>query len=547
MSDLLATSPLSAIGKAAAGAPDPLEADPLLAQFNVAIAPYSTDRSQMDWPLVERVAAQLAAQRCDLKVYGYLALAAFHSASEDESPYLALGAVLRSLGDLIEQAWARCTPKLEARRQAQLKWLSEELSAPVKIKAPRPSQRQPFLDCLNAAERAAELAGNALGLGYPILRELREALKEHERALPQPPAPPPVQVQAAPPPAAQPVAMAPPPHAPAPSVVPAAAPSPPPAATPAAPAPAPAPVDPAQLSRDALEDQLASLVVQLASQLRADSLTEPAPYWMLRALRWANHDLLRPESIAEVLANKGRSQLPLPQGHARLMKDLSQRMAAGQHADVVSECEDLFALNPLWLDLQRFIAKGLEALGAEQARAAVKGQLALLLRLCPQIAELRFSDRDATPFADSETRSWLEGERSTGEAQPTAQRATSASASEQVPEGLLPGVQFLQNQILHAQSGARRFAVQLRLVELLLANQRSDIAMPVVELLLAAIESHRLVEWQPDICRHALRLAVQTARAAELDASRRAQLWTRVCQLAPAEALQLGPELLTPA
>lgn len=534
--------PLFTVGKSASQAPEQLEAGPLLGQFNAAIAPYSTDRSQMDWPLVERIAAELGAQRCDLKVYSYLALAAFHSASEDESPYLPLGAVLCSLGDLIEQAWERCIPKLEGRRQAQLKWLSEELSAPLKTRTPKPNQRQAFLDCLNAAERTAELAGNALGLGYPILRELREALKEHERALPAPPAPPPAQVQAAPPPVAPPVSVAPP--APPPVVVPATAPSPPAVAAPAP--PAPTPVDPSQLSRDALEDQLASLVIQLASQLRADSLTESAPYWMLRALRWANHDLLRPERIAEVLANKGRSQLPLPQGHGRLIKDFSQRLAAGQHADVVSECEELFALNPLWLDLQRFIANGLEALGAEQARAAVRGQLGMLLRLCPQITELRFSDRDATPFADSETQRWLEGERSTGEAEPAAQRSMPPSAPEQIPEGLLPGVQFLQKQILHAQSGARRFEVQLRLVELLLSNQRSDIAMPVVELLLAAIESHRLVEWQPDLCQHALRLAVQTARAAELDAARRAQLWTRVCQLAPAEAVQLGPEILTP-
>lgn len=557
MIDLLMACPLSATGRAAVAAPDPSDSDPLLLQFNAAIAPYGTERQKMDWPLVERVGSTLAAQRCDLKLYGYLGLAVFSNVGEDDSPYLPLGALLCALSDLIEQGWARCLPRSDTRRQAQLKWWSEEISLLVKARPPKPAQRSVFDACLAAAERTAELSGSALGLGYPILRELREALKEHERTLPAPVAP-----AAAPPPSAVPVptASAPSlPQAPSPSAgVPAVEGAPPAAPTITAPSPAPvaavppalalpaAPqipsIDPAQLSKEALEDQLGALVVQLAGQLRADSQTDPAPYWLVRALRWANHDLLRPDRVAEVLANKGRSQIPLPQGHARLGKDMTKRLAAGQHAAVVGECEELFAMNPLWLDLQRWIATGLDAMGAEQARAAVTAQVGMLLRLCPQIAELRFADRDATPFADSETVRWLQSElasRPTQEAphQPLAQ-------AEPLPEGLLPGVQFLQKQMTDSASGVRRFEVRLRLIELLLSKERSDIAMPVVDQLLEAIDAHRLIEWQPDLAQRALRLAVQTARAAELNPVRRATLWSRICQVAPADAVQLGPELL---
>lgn len=544
--------PLSSVGKAAAA--DPSDGDPLLSQFNAAIGPYSTDRQKMDWPLVERVAGALAAQRCDLKVYGYLGLAVFQAAGEDETPYLPLAAVLTALGDLIEQAWARCLPKSEARRQAQLKWFSEELSAFIRQRPPRPTQRPAFDACLSAAERAAEVSGTALGLGYPILRELREALREHERALPAPapvvappsPAPAPALVSAlaaaAPPPASpEPTVAAeqsqPSPRAPAPTV------TPPPSAAVAAPPPAAVstPVDTSLLSRDALEDQLATLAIELAAQLRAESLTNPSPYWLLRALRWANHDLLRPERIAEVLENKGRSLLPLPQGHARLSKDLARRLAAGAHAEVVSESEELFAMYPLWLDLQRFVATGLDALGAEQARAAVREQVQLLLRCCPQIPALKFSDRDGTPFADTETVRWIEAECAAG----GNSLAAAPAATEPLPEGLLPGVQFLQKQIAQAASGARRFELQLRAVELLLASERSDVAMPIVEQLLGNIDTHRLVEWQPELCQRTLRLAVQAARAAELDAPRRTALYGRVCQISPADAVQLGPELLS--
>lgn len=548
MIDLLTACPLSAMGRAAIAAPDPSDSDPLLLQFNAAIAPYGTERQKMDWPLVERVGSALAAQRCDLKVYGYLGLAVFGNVGAEDSPYLPLGALLCALSDLIEQGWARCLPRSDARRQGQLKWWSEEISLLVKARPPKPAQRSLFDACFAAAERTAELSGTALGLGYPLLRELREALKEHERMLPAPPSAPAVSAPCA---SAPPLPQALPPSAPISAAPPAAptisAPSPAPvAAPPPAPASPAAPqipsIDPAQLSKEALEDQLGALVVQLAGQLRADSQIDPAPYWLVRALRWANHDLLRPERAAEVLANKGRSQIPLPQGHARLSKDIAKRLAAGQHAAVVGECEELFAMNPLWLDLQRWIATGLEAMGADQARAAVTAQVGLLLRLCPQIAELRFADRDATSFADSETVRWLQSELVSSAAKGATQ--PSVAKVEPLPDGLLPGVQFLQKQIADAATGLRRFEVQLRLVELLLSNERSDIAMPVVDLVLAAIDAHRLIEWQPDLAQRALRLAVQTARAAELDASRRADLWRRICQVAPAEALQLGPELL---
>lgn len=576
---LVAEHPLVALGSSAAAAAEPLDSDPLLLEFNTSISPYSTDRLRMDWPRVQRVASAMAAQRCDLKVYGYLALAGFHSAGDDESPYLPLAAVLHALGDVIELGWARCLPKSDSRRQGQLKWLSEELGALVKTRPPQPAQQPVLLACVSAAERAAELAGTALGLGYPILRELREALKEHERAMPAPiaaiaaapvpaasPAPPPVvappspvlpaAVVAAPAPiVAPPVSTTPtaaPPASAAPIAAPSASAAPSVSAAPTAPPPvsaAPmAPIAAAQLTREAVEDQLAALVVELASQLRADSLLDPAPYWMLRALRWANHDLLRPERVAEVQANKGRSQIPLPAGHAQLSKDFPRRLATGQPgqcAAVVAECEELFAMSPLWLDLQRWIDSGLQSLGAEPARAAVKDQVALLLRCCPQVTGLRFSDREATPFADAETVRWLAGQHAAGS--PDAAASPTRPAADGLPEGLLPGVQFLQQQLAKAPSGARQFELQLQLAELLLQNERSDIAMPIVELLLAAIELHHLATWQPDLCQRAVRLAVVTARAAQLAPARRSALWNRVCQLAPVDALQLGPEELPPS
>lgn len=534
-SALLKDHPLAAVGLRAVQADEGADVTAELQQFEAAIRDYSLNRPGVDWALVERLGTALAARRCDLKVYGYLLLAAFYvNATDDEgSPFVELAAGLHALGDVIEKGWERCTPRLPARRQAQLKWLSEELSIPVGARKPRPREVPALLACTEEAERVGELCGQALGLNYPLLRELRAALVAHKP--PPPPEPPP----AAKAPAA--VKSAPPPPIESPPKVAANAPT---IAAASSPAAAPAlPSNPSTLSREALEDSLAALVTFLAAQLRAESVTDPTPYWLLRALRWASHDALQDARTREIVGNKYQTVLPLPPDHRNLMKQFPARLAEGQHAEVLAECEELFATYPLWLDLQRFVAAALAALGATTARAVVVSQVLLLTTRCPEVVRFRFGDRDATPLASAETLDWIQEEQRAGAGGASAPAAGPTEVH--LPDELAPAVSELQKLIGQAGSAQRRFELQLQLGEVLLAKQRSDIAMPLIDSMLVAIDTYRLTEWQPELCERALRLAVRTGRAATLVEPRRAALWSRLCQLSPTAALILGPEILS--
>ena len=568
---------LAFLGRNAVAASDGGADSPDLIEFNRIIAAYSLNRGKpiksesgdnpghpgVDWRRVEELGEQLAASRCDLKLYAYLALAGFETRRDEGHPYLALAAILAATADIVEQAWERCAPKLPARRQAQLKFLSEELAITVKERPPGAAEAADFLSALSVTERLANSSGRAFGFDYPLLRELREAMKAHApaaeaavaaaRPLPEPrPAAAP-----APAPTAEPVVSE--RLSEAPSSAAAPAPSPPPVSV--APAPAAVPLEvpaPAAAAResialpsldltgladkspDVLEDQLAALVTALTARLRSDSITDPGPYWLLRALRWANHELLQPARTQEVVANKYKTWLPVPQGHKNLLKSIPARLAQGQHAAVVGECEELFATYPMWLDLQRFICQGLDGLGATAAREAVRSQIALLLARCPELPRFKFSDRDGTPLADAETREWLEGQRANPAAGALMMHAPQSSSSvEALPEGLLPGVQFLKQQLGESVSAHRRFELQLRLAEHLLAHERSDVAMPIVELLLAAIDTHRLAEWQPELCARALRVAVRVGREREISEQRLTEMMTKLGQVDAMELITL--------
>ena len=68
------------------------------------------------------LAIAVAARRIDLKVYGYLALAAFNSEKEleDGEPYQQLGAALYALSDVITHGWERCKMCIRDRHYAVL-------------------------------------------------------------------------------------------------------------------------------------------------------------------------------------------------------------------------------------------------------------------------------------------------------------------------------------------------------------------------------------------------------------------------------------------
>ncbi len=543
MLETIQSCSLAQMGKSAAQSNTVLDGDSALQQFNQIVSEFSSNKLGLDYVRLEQLGIGLAARLPDLKLYSYLVLAVFHNERDDAKRYIKLGALFLALRDLLAspESVEKLSPRSDSRRQGQLQWLSTELALFMEMSPPKPAEAAAFSACKQVAEQLSEQAGAAFGLNHPLLRELRATLNRQAETLPppfieQPAPPPPPSVAAIPPPA--------------PAVPPVAAPvipEPGPmqaASAAAARATVPTP-DVALLDMDQVDSQLAELVIRLAANLRSESIDNPAPYWMLRALRWSGHDLLRPAQLAKAQANKGKTELPAPQGHAQLKKQLSQRLAARQSADVVSECEELFAQNPLWLDLQRLIAEGLSALGAERARLVVQSQVGLLIKLCPPLAELRFSDRDGTPLADSETRAWLQKECCGISAAPQDAANTNAPgiADASLPDELLPAVKLLQQRVRQAATGAQRFSLRLQLAELLLERDRSDIAMPVIELLLHDIEAHQLTDWQPELAQKSLRVAVRVARAADQESTKRRALWNRICQVAPADALELGPEI----
>ena len=163
---------------------------------------------------------------------------------------------------------------------------------------------------------------------------------------------------------------------------------------------------------------------------------------------------------------------------------------------------------------------------------------------------------DETPVANAETLAWLErsgllrgsgaraGEGASAlEGMPfTPHRPMLDRARAEMAGGRLDrGVALLMADVVRERNERARFLRRLELVTVLVDAGRADIAMPIVEQLLEQLERHKLEAWEDGgVVAQALVLACRAIDANSGNASRRRELYLRICLLDPIAALALA-------
>jgi type VI secretion system protein ImpA len=161
-------------------------------------------------------------------------------------------------------------------------------------------------------------------------------------------------------------------------------------------APALDPLATSALTVGSLPEAMAAVVVAAAHWRRAEP-GNPAPYLIVRALRWG-----------ELRANGDRvdaSVQPAPPPQVRVQ--LKQLATAGQWKDLLDATEAATAAEygRAWLDPQRYAVKACEQLGFESVAKAIKSELKCLLADYPALPVSVLADD--TGAANPETTAWL--------------------------------------------------------------------------------------------------------------------------------------------
>jgi type VI secretion system protein ImpA len=311
-------------------------------------------------------------------------------------------------------------------------------------------------------------------------------------------------------------------------------------------------------------------IAKAAAFLRQREPHSPAAYLMMRGLRWG-----------ELRAAARLSDAALLEAPPTELRQQIKRLAlAEKWAELLETAENAMSLpcSRAWLDLQRHVVEACTALGNDYApiAAAIRLELKVLLHDVPEL--LQASMLDDTPAANGETRAWLlQLMKPAAKPQPapapdpatngdgTAEASMASvppQASESAPEPSWPSknadsydiamealkagqaekaFDLMQREIARQTSGRGRFQRKLQLVQLCVSAGKDAIAQPLLDDLAAAIETHKLDEWEDrQLVATALTTLMSLSKKIQGNASEKQKLFERICRLDPVRALSAG-------
>jgi type VI secretion system protein ImpA len=292
--------------------------------------------------------------------------------------------------------------------------------------------------------------------------------------------------------------------------------------------------------------------VAAAEFLRRTEPHSPASYLLLRGLRWGEvrADGNTPDPrLLEAPSTQVRTHLKgllLDAKWAQLLESAERTMAtpAGRG----------------WLDLQRFTVSACAGLGGQfdTVARAVQGALRALLTDVPGL--LTMTLMDDMPTANQETRQWLQDQGLTGGGQPAgapAGEAPGPNGATRTPDPVLEramvearagrsqrGIELLMGELAKEKSVRARFLRRTQIARLMVESGLEPIAVPILQELLALIETHRLSDWEAGelvaepmaLLYRCIEKLPEGAAAGEHSP---ASLYPRICSLDPLQALTL--------
>ncbi len=298
-------------------------------------------------------------------------------------------------------------------------------------------------------------------------------------------------------------------------------------------------------------------VARVAALLRQQDPHSPAPYLMMRGLRWG-----------ELRGAKGITDGRLLEAPTTELRQHVKRLAlAKKWNELLETAENAMSLpcSRAWLDLQRLVVGACTALGEEYEpiAAAIRSELKALLSDMPELLDAVLLDD--TPAANGETRAWLQqlggtpavaavesagaegaapatnGHPSTStwlektaDAYALAQEALKAGQAEKAFE-------IMRKEIARQRSGRGRFECTMQLVELCVLAGKDGIAQPLLDDLAAKIEEHKLDDWEDkEMVAAALATVMRISKRVQGDESEKTRLFERICRLDPVRALSAG-------
>jgi type VI secretion system protein ImpA len=301
-----------------------------------------------------------------------------------------------------------------------------------------------------------------------------------------------------------------------------------------------------------------------AAALRKLDPFSPAPYLMMRGLRWG-----------ELRAALSKQDMTLLEGPPTELRQHIKRLAIeGKWSELLEAAENCMSLpcSRGWLDLQKFAVDACAGLGSDYSdiAIAIRSELKTLARDVPQALEV--SLLDDTPAANHETQTWLR-ELAAETPSPAADGSLAADGTpvedgtpaadapvienhsapgwhrkfvdsyDLATEALKAGqpekaIDIMTHEVERQLTGRGQFFRKLQLAEICIAAGKTEVAQPIIEDLATSIETSHLETWEnPKTIAKALVMIMKNSQRVQGDDTEKQRLFQKVVRLDPVQAI----------
>ena len=293
-----------------------------------------------------------------------------------------------------------------------------------------------------------------------------------------------------------------------------------------------------------------SRIITIAAYLRREDPYSPAPFLLLRGLRWGE--------LRAAGATLDTSVLDSPPTDVR--QTLKRLANEGAWSELLETAEGAMgnSCGRGWLDLQRHVVRACEEMGSyyDTIATAVKSEVRALLGDYPDLPSVTLNDD--TPAANTETQAWLKTiqpeapELAAAAYQPSPeyqQEPSEELGTQEVDSFVLAmnaakagrgqeAIEILSAEISHQNSGRGKFQRKMQLSQLCMNIGHDAISKSILEELLQMIDRHQLEHWEaPEMVAHALSMLYGCMQKLNGDPVEKQKLYARICRLDPMQAL----------
>jgi type VI secretion system protein ImpA len=306
-------------------------------------------------------------------------------------------------------------------------------------------------------------------------------------------------------------------------------------------------------------DQAAAHATAAARWMRQQDPTSPAPYLLLRGLRWGE---LRAGRAVGARAGGGDGEIDprlLVAPATAVRSQLKALALDGKWRELLEACEGVMGTpqGRGWLDLQRYALTACRELGEEYAPVAdaIRGALGQLLRDRPALAGMTLMDD--SPTANAETQQWLAQEFAPA-AEPApaplaeaaafagvadTERPRGRSAFDRAMDEVRAGspqraIELLMRELAKERTPRGRFLRRIEIARIMVDAGLEAVALPMLEELQQLIETHQLEHWEAgELVAQPLTLLFRVYSAQGWDEGTTQPIYLRICRLDPLQAM----------